>query len=178
MTQNGEHTGLEAVQACFPDMEPHKQRRALDTFTQRWAEAQEPFSGVFEAMALLKASFGCQIGVMTNGPSQFQWTTMNKLGVSKHVDFAYASGDAFPAECKPSVTLLRKLQNQHNFTADTALFIGDNLDKDIKPGREAGWSVLHVSLHEEKTAPFSLFDFTEATRRGTLLKVNWSSLTA
>ncbi|QUS54711.1 HAD family hydrolase [Pseudovibrio brasiliensis] len=178
MLHNGEHTGLEAVQSCFPEMSPEEQKNALDTFTYRWSEAQVPFTGIFEAMALLKANFGCQIGVMTNGPSQFQWAVMNKLGLSEHVDFAYASGDPFPAECKPSIPLLRKLQSQRNFEADTALFIGDNLEKDIKPAREAGWSALHVAPHDDKTVPLPLSDFTKAAKQDSLLKVNWSSLTA
>jgi HAD superfamily hydrolase (TIGR01549 family) len=177
MLHNGEHTGLEAVQSCFPDMQADKQVHALATFTQRWAEAQALFSGIFEAIALLKANFDCQIGVMTNGPSSFQWAVMNKLGILDHVDFAYANGDTFPAECKPSVSLLRKLENKHDFVAETALFIGDNLEKDIKPAREAGWSVLHVAPHEQKTDALPLKNFTEATAQADCLEVNWSSLT-
>ncbi|GHB32533.1 hypothetical protein GCM10007094_21770 [Pseudovibrio japonicus] len=178
MLHNGEHSGLEAVQSCFPQMKQDEQTKALDTFTRKWAEAQAPYTGIFEAISLLKANFHCQIGVMTNGPSKFQWAVMNKLGILDHVDFAYASGDVFPAECKPSVPLLRKLEDKHSISPQTALFVGDNLEKDIKPAKAAGWHTLHVAPHEQPSADLPLENFTQATGKTDCLAINWSSLTA
>ncbi|KZL21315.1 Phosphoglycolate phosphatase [Pseudovibrio axinellae] len=177
MMHNGEHSGIEAVHACFPNMSPSHQQQALKTFTDRWAACQTPYAGVFDAIVLLRSHYNCQIGVMTNGPSQFQWAVMNKLRVLDHVDFAYASGDAFPAECKPSVALLRKLEVRHNFSPETALFIGDNPQKDILPAREAGWQALHVSPHDKAADPLPLSTFQDAIASHAKLELNWSSLT-
>ncbi|SDR37381.1 HAD family hydrolase [Pseudovibrio sp. Tun.PSC04-5.I4] len=177
MMHNGAHTGMEAVNACFPHMSVAQQKEALEHFTTRWAECQKPFSGIFHAIALLKSHYNCQVGILTNGPSSFQWAVMNQLHVSDYVDFAYASGDAFPAENKPSVGLLRKLESKHGFSANQALFIGDNLEKDINPARAAGWRALHIAPHEKEMTPFSIDAFEQAIETAELLKVNWSTLT-
>lgn len=173
---DGACTGIEAIESCFPERD-RKERVALFTaFTQRWAEVQTLYHGVHSLPDRLREQYQCRVGIMTNGPSVFQHSVIEALGLNKTFDFWYSSGDASIALRKPNNALVKLLEQKERIDPASALFIGDTLEKDIAPAIACGWSGLHVNPTDSKTGPMSFSAFEKLMDTGRCVSVNWSQL--
>ncbi|WP_257098612.1 HAD family hydrolase [Pseudovibrio flavus] len=138
-----------AVKLLLPVF-PHYAPKDIDATFQRmvdgWAKAQRLFDGVDELVGALRNTHeSCKLGILTNGPSAFQWAVMNELGLPALFDFCHASGDADFGIRKPSQEALELIERRYGVAPQRCLFTGDSWKNDIEPAQKRGWQAVQVS---------------------------------
>lgn len=79
------------------------------------------------------------IGVLTNGVTDWQHTKLKKLELSKHFDSIVVSYEV--GEHKPSREVFNSAQK--TLPGEEFLMIGDSLEDDIEGAKNAGWNAKH-----------------------------------
>lgn len=99
-------------------------------------EKVEPINGAIEILEYLKEK-DYEIVIATNGPSDALSAKLNKLKIDKFIDVTFAADEC--GNMKPHTHFYNALFDKlNNYNKDKILFIGDELDKDIKGGNEIG----------------------------------------
>ena len=99
-------------------------------------EKVEPINGAIEILEYLKEK-DYEIVIATNGPSDALPAKLNKLKIDKFVDVTFAADEC--GNMKPHTHFYEALFDKiNNHDKEKMLFIGDELDKDIKGGNEIG----------------------------------------
>lgn len=99
-------------------------------------EKVEPINGAIEILEYLKEK-DYEIVIATNGPSDALPAKLNKLKIDKFVDLTFAADEC--GNMKPHTHFYEALFDKiNNHNKEEMLFIGDEIEKDIKGGNNFG----------------------------------------
>ena len=91
-----------------------------------------------------------KLGIITNGPSEHQWSKVKALGVEKWIDKEniIVSGDY--GINKPDVRIYEIMQEKLQLPNDSLYYIGDSLENDIVGANNAGWKSIWINRYKKK----------------------------
>ena len=91
-----------------------------------------------------------KLGIITNGPSEHQWSKVKALGVEKWIDRKniIVSGDY--GINKPDVRIFEIMQEKLQLPNDSLYYIGDSLENDIVGANNAGWKAIWINRYKRK----------------------------
>lgn len=91
-----------------------------------------------------------KLGIITNGPSEHQWSKVKALGVEKWIDRKniIVSGDY--SINKPDVRIFEIMQEKLQLPNDSLYYIGDSLENDIVGANNAGWKSVWINRYKRK----------------------------
>ena len=92
-----------------------------------------------------------KLGIITNGPSEHQWSKVKALGVEKWIDREniVVSGDY--GINKPDVRIFEIMQEKLQLPNDSLYYIGDSLKNDIIGANNAGWKAIWINRYKRKS---------------------------
>lgn len=93
-----------------------------------------------------------ELGIITNGPSEHQWSKVKTLGVERWIDKEniIVSGDY--SINKPDVRIFEIMQEKLQLPNDSLYYIGDSLENDIVGADNAGWKAIWINRYKKKTS--------------------------
>ena len=91
-----------------------------------------------------------KLGIITNGPSEHQWSKIKALSVEKWIDKEniIVSGDY--GTNKPDVRIFEIMQEKLQLPNDCLYYIGDSLENDIVGANNAGWKAIWINRYKKK----------------------------
>lgn len=91
-----------------------------------------------------------KLGVITNGPSEHQWSKVKALGVERWIDKEniIVSGDY--SINKPDVRIFEIMQEKLQLPIDSLYYIGDSLENDIVGANNVGWKAIWINRYKKK----------------------------
>ena len=91
-----------------------------------------------------------KLGIITNGPSEHQWSKVKALGVEKWIDKEniIVSGDY--GINKPDVRIFEIMQEKLQLPNDSLYYVGDSLENDIVGANNAGWKAIWINRYKRK----------------------------
>ena len=91
-----------------------------------------------------------KLGIITNGPSEHQWSKIKTLGVERWIDKEniIVSGDY--SINKPDVRIFEIMQEKLQLPNDSLYYIGDSLENDIVGANNAGWKAIWINRYKRK----------------------------
>tara|TARA_B100000029_G_scaffold368747_1_gene362489 strand:+ start:11964 stop:12668 length:705 start_codon:yes stop_codon:yes gene_type:complete len=92
------------------------------------------YDGVEDALSWLHDRFS--LGLITNGPSEFQRKKIEQLGISKYFDGIIVSGEF--GEHKPNPKIFNFAVESLNSSVEDSVHIGDRPDSDIDGAQSVG----------------------------------------
>ena len=94
-----------------------------------------------------------KLGIITNGPSEHQWSKVKALGVEKWIDREniIVSGDH--GINKPDVRIFEIMQEKLQLPNDSLYYIGDSLENDIVGANNAGWKAIWINRYNKEYLP-------------------------
>jgi putative hydrolase of the HAD superfamily len=124
-------------------------RNLAANFRERFGRAVLLFPGVAELLTDLRRQ-GYRLGIITNGSTQVQRAKIETTRLKPLVDVVVISEQE--GIKKPAPEIFARALSRLGVTADEALFVGDNLELDIRGGRSAGLRTIWLC---PSTAPFA-----------------------
>lgn len=82
------------------------------------------------------------IGLLTNGPTDAQWSKIERFRLSDSFDTIYVSGDHNVG--KPDPRAFQRICSSLSVDTDQAVYVGDDPETDIRGARGAGMTTVHV----------------------------------
>ena len=113
--------------------------RLAAAYWEGYLEPMKPFDGVAEALGKLKRQ-GLRLGVGTNMTAEWQFSKLEKLGLIDSFDFIVTSEEAGVE--KPAAAFFRYCANKAKLPVGECLFVGDNLEYDVRGATAAGLKAL------------------------------------
>lgn len=91
-----------------------------------------------------------KLGIITNGPSEHQWSKIEALGVERWIDKEniIVSGDY--SINKPDVRIFEIMQEKLQLPNDFLYYIGDSIENDIVGANNAGWKYIWINRYKQK----------------------------
>lgn len=89
---------------------------------------------------------GTSLALITNGDSSGQRAKLSQFGLSSHFQWIFVSGETNTP--KPHPAMFEAWLKAAAVAPEEALFVGDNLNADIKPARQLGMRTLWISRHD------------------------------
>ncbi len=105
------------------------------------AACMRPYSVFQELIPALKEA-GVKVAILSNADAKTTAERIHALGLSGIFD-AVVNPETFGVK-KPNPLVYQKTLELLGVTADRAVMIGDKLDRDVLPARDAGLSAIHV----------------------------------
>ena len=101
-------------------------------------------------LELAKAN-NVKLGIITNGPSEHQWSKIKALGVERWInkDNIVVSGD-YDIN-KPDIRIFEIMQEKLQLPNDSLYYIGDSLENDIVGANNAGWKSIWINRYKRKS---------------------------
>lgn len=124
-------------------------RNLAADFRERFGRTVLLFPGVPELLTGLRVQ-GYRLGIITNGSTQVQRAKIDTTRLAPLVDVIVISEQE--GIKKPAPEIFARALSRLGVTADEALFVGDNLELDIRGGRAAGLRTLWLC---PASAPFA-----------------------
>ena len=93
-----------------------------------------------------------RLGIITNGPSEHQWSKIEALGVERWIDKEniIVSGDY--SINKPDVRIFEIMQEKLQLPNDFLYYIGDSRENDIVGANNAGWKSIWINRYKQKSS--------------------------
>ena len=93
-----------------------------------------------------------KLGIITNGPSEHQWSKIEALGVERWIDKdnIIVSGDY--SINKPDVRIFEIMQEKLQLPNDFLYYIGDSIENDIVGANNAGWKSIWINRYKQKSS--------------------------
>lgn len=93
-----------------------------------------------------------KLGIITNGPSEHQWSKVKALGIERWIDKEniIVSGDY--SINKPDVRIFEIMQEKLQLPNDSLYYVGDSLENDIIGANNAGWKAIWINRYKKKTS--------------------------
>ncbi len=93
-----------------------------------------------------------KLGIITNGPSEHQWSKIEALGVERWIDKdnIIVSGDY--RINKPDVRIFEIMQEKLQLSNDFLYYIGDSIENDIVGANNAGWKSIWINRYKQKSS--------------------------
>ena len=90
-----------------------------------------------------------KLGIITNGPSEHQWSKVKALGVERWVDREniIVSGDY--SINKPDIRIFKIMQEKLQLPNGALYYIGDSLENDIVGANNAGWKAIWINRYKQ-----------------------------
>ena len=91
-----------------------------------------------------------KLGVITNGPSEYQWAKVDALGVEKWIprENIIVSGDL--GINKPDKRIFEVMQEKLQLGVESLYYIGDSLENDIVGANNAGWKSIWINRYNKE----------------------------
>lgn len=91
-----------------------------------------------------------KLGIITNGPSEHQWSKVKALSVERWIDKEniIVSGDY--GINKPDRRIFEIMQEKLQLPNDSLYYIGDSLENDIVGANNAGWEAIWINRYKKK----------------------------
>lgn len=91
-----------------------------------------------------------KLGIITNGPSEHQWSKVEALGVERWInkDNIVVSGD-YDIN-KPDVRIFEIMQEKLQLSNDSLYYVGDSLENDIVGANNVGWKAIWINRYKKK----------------------------
>lgn len=106
---------------------------------ERIADEMRPFPDAIATVRALRAQ-GVKVGVLTNGPSDFQRRKLEISGIGSELDAIAISGELGVA--KPEREAFDRALALLGTKADETAMVGDSLENDVLGGIEAGFAAV------------------------------------
>ncbi|WP_017795410.1 HAD family hydrolase [Oceanobacillus kimchii] len=118
-----------------------------------------PFSHIIDTLSNLKQS-GYQLGIITNGLTDFQSASIKALRIERFFDLILISEKEKIK--KPNAKIFQRALNRLQLSPEEAIFIGDHYENDVKAAENAGLRSIWKIRNQEVESQFPTFsDFTE-----------------
>ena len=118
-----------------------------DLYVEGLKEKAEPINGALEILKYLKEK-NYNIIIATNGPSDALPAKLEKLGFTNFIDKTMAADEC--GNMKPHTHFYEALFDKiNNHNKEEMLFIGDEIEKDIKGGNKIGIDTCWFNLKNE-----------------------------
>jgi len=141
--------GHEIIKHTFPDMNTEEAQEKAVSFGLEWAKVHNIYPGCFEFLSTLKSNPVYKLGLLTNGPSDFQRAIVDFLDISKYFDVIVTSGDEDVGIRKPNKDVFNIMAQKMDLPAESLFMVGDVIDKDILPAVELGWGGIWITPNVE-----------------------------
>ena len=94
-----------------------------------------------------------KLGIITNGPSEHQWTKVDALGVEKWIprENIIVSGDL--GINKPDKRIFEVMQEKLQLGVESLYYIGDSLENDIVGANNVGWKSIWINRYNKEYLP-------------------------
>lgn len=137
-------TGHEVIRSTFPDISTVDAEEKATSFGLAWAKVHKIYPGCTEFLSSLKSNPQYKLGLLTNGPSDFQRAILDFLDLSKYFDVIVVSGDEEVGVRKPELEVFQIMSKKMDLQPDSLFMVGDALEKEILPALELGWGGLWI----------------------------------
>ncbi|MFS0749286.1 HAD family hydrolase [Oceanobacillus sp. 1P07AA] len=118
-----------------------------------------PFPHIFDTLSNLKQS-GYQLGIITNGLTDFQWASIKALRIEGFFNVIVISEKERIK--KPNPKIFQRALTSLQLLPEEAIFIGDHVENDVKAAENAGLHSIWKIRNQEAVCKFPTFsDFTE-----------------
>ena len=93
-----------------------------------------------------------KLGIITNGPSEHQWSKIKALGIESWIsrENIIVSGDY--GINKPDVRIFEIMQEKLQLPNDSLYYIGDSIENDIVGANNAGWKSIWINRYKQKSS--------------------------
>ena len=108
------------------------------------ADALEPLPGVEAMLADLRGEY--RVGLLTNGPVRAQRDKLETLGWETAFDAALVTGELEAG--KPDPRAFEAITAELNVAPAEAIYVGDEVEADIRGATEAGLAAIQVLLED------------------------------
>lgn len=148
-------TGFEVIQHTFPDIDTSEAQAKAESFGLEWAKVHSIYPGCVDFLQALKSDPQYKLGLLTNGPSDFQRTIIDFLDLTKYFDVIVVSGDEDVGVRKPDPEVFKIMAEKMALQPESLFMVGDAKEKEILPALELGWGGLWVtpSVNISKNVP-------------------------
>ena len=111
-----------------------------------------------------------KLGIITNGPSEHQWSKVKTLGIERWInkDNIVVSGD-YDIN-KPDVRIFEIMQEKLQLPNDSLYYVGDSLENDIVGANNAGWKAIWINRYKKKL-PENVDIYKIAENNGELFEI-------
>ena len=111
-----------------------------------------------------------KLGIITNGPSEHQWSKIKALGVERWInkDNIVVSGD-YDIN-KPDIRIFEIMQEKLQLPNDLLYYVGDSLENDIVGANNAGWKAIWINRYKKKL-PENVDIYKIAENNGELFEI-------
>ena len=92
-----------------------------------------------------------KLGIITNGPSEHQWSKITTLGIESWIgrENIIVSGDY--GINKPDVRIFEIMKEKLQLPNDSLYYIGDSIENDIVGANNAGWKAVWINRYKKKS---------------------------
>ena len=92
-----------------------------------------------------------KLGIITNGPSEHQWSKITILGIENWIDREniIVSGDY--GINKPDVRIFEIMKEKLQLPNESLYYIGDSIENDIVGANNAGWKSIWINRYKQKS---------------------------
>ena len=93
-----------------------------------------------------------KLGIITNGPSEHQWSKITTLGIENWIgrENIIVSGDY--GINKPDVRIFEIMKEKLQLPNDSLYYIGDSIENDIVGANNAGWKSIWINRYKQKSS--------------------------
>lgn len=115
--------------------------RLRPAFEEARLRSMRPFPGATETLRAVGDH--ATVGIITNGPSELQWSKVEALGLLDLVDrnLILVSGDLAPYR-KPDAYVFEHAATRAGVAPPECTMVGDSMECDM-PAKAVGWSTIH-----------------------------------
>lgn len=151
------------------------------SFGLAWAKVHKIYPGCTEFLSVLKSNPQYKLGLLTNGPSDFQREILDFLDLSKYFDVIVVSGDEDVGVRKPEPEVFQIMSEKMGLQPHSLFMVGDALEKEILPALELGWGGLWIKPNvqiPESTTHISWQDLLAHSHStpSEPLSISWSNI--
>ena len=119
---------------------PDLAREIAVEYTQIRVASIQLYSGACDLLADLKRTY--RLGLLTNGPTDIQWSKIEQLEIASLFDAIVVAGDV--GIYKPDARVFHVLLDRLNVTPAEALYVGDSYRMDVVGAKGAGMQSVWV----------------------------------
>ena len=108
-------------------------------------------SNITKSILELAKENNVKLGIITNGPSEHQWSKITALGVESWInrENIIVSGDY--GINKPDDRIFEIMKEKLQLPNDSLYYIGDSIENDVVGANNAGWKSIWINRYKQKS---------------------------
>ena len=108
-------------------------------------------SNITKSILELAKESNVKLGIITNGPSEHQWSKITALGVESWInrENIIVSGDY--GINKPDDRIFKIMKEKLQLPNDSLYYIGDSIENDVVGANNAGWKSIWINRYKQKS---------------------------